>query len=92
MFIHWNVKYVSDELWGILMACAILVYKPNRINKTTVTAYLYFCIVDAGMYFYNYKLKEYESIYTFLLIAWIIIYNRNGKHTSNNRDGIAYSG
>lgn len=85
MLIHWNVKYATDELWSILMVCAILVYKPNRINKTTVTAYLYFCIVDAGMYFHNYKLRDYESIYTFLLIAWVVIYNVKGRTTNRQR-------
>jgi hypothetical protein len=76
---QWNVKYATDELWFILMALAILFYKPNRINKASVLAFLFFCVADMFMYFYNYKQAGYEAIYTFLLIAWITIYNYNGK-------------
>lgn len=92
MLIEWNVKYATDELWFILMAWAMLLYKPNRINRTTVAAYLYFCIVDMCMYFYNYKREGYAAIYTFLLIAWVIIYNRNGKHRTDNRQRITIAG
>lgn len=89
MPIQWNVKYAADEVWFILMAVAILLYVPNRINRTTVLAYLTFCILDLVMYFYNYKQEGYEAIYTYLLIAWILIYRHGNSTTNRQRDIIA---
>lgn len=90
MPIEWNVKYVSDEVWFIMMALAILFYEKNRINRTTVLAYTAFCIIDMFMYFYNYKREGYGAVYTFLLIAWILIYNY-GSERSANRQRISYT-
>lgn len=76
MPVQWNVKYVTDELWFILMALAILYYVPNRVNRTTVKAYLVFCVLDLVMYFYNYKQEGYGWVYVALLITWITVYNK----------------
>ncbi len=90
MPVQWNIKYATDELWFVLMGLAILWYQDNRINKTTVLAYIAFCIVDFLMYFWNYKQTGYGAIYTFLLIAWILIYNYGSKRSAN-RQGISYT-
>lgn len=77
MPVQWNIKYITDELWFILMAIAILFYIPNRINKATVKAYLVFCVLDLVMYFYNYKQEGYEWMYMILLVSWVWIYNNS---------------
>ena len=89
MPVQWNIKFVTDELWFVLMGVALLVYVPNRINRTTAIAYTLFCIADVLMYFYNYKQAGYGAMYTFLLIAWILIYNNESKRAAN-RPGISY--
>lgn len=90
MPMQWNVKYATDQAWFILMAFAIYLYLPNRINRTTALAYALFCIADTFMYFYNYKQEGYGWVYTFLLITWIIIYNHGSRRTTN-RQGIVAS-
>lgn len=90
MPIQWNVKYAADELWFILMAFAIYLFKDNRINRTTALSYAVFCMADMFMYFYNYKQEGYGAMYTLLLITWIIIYN-HGSSRSANRQGVITS-
>lgn len=84
MALSWFVWFVSNSLWGVMVAAAILFYKDNRINRTTVKAYFLFCVVDAAMLFINFKQREYESIYTLLLIGWVIIYNHGTKERKGN--------
>ncbi len=91
MSVQWNVKNVTDEIWFIMMALAILVYEKNRINRTTVLAYTAFCIIDMFMYFYNYKREGYGAVYTFLLIAWILIYNHGRSKRPANGQRITYA-
>jgi len=88
MKLSWNFKYAADQIWFILIGFAVLFYTPNRINKTTVQAYIAFCFVDICMYFYNYKQQGYEAIYTLLMIFWIIIFNKNGSSRPTNGQGI----
>ena len=88
MSVQWNVKNVTDELWFIMMGVALLVYVPNRINRTTAAAFTLFCIADFFMYFYNYKQAGYGALYTFLLIAWILIYNHGTR--PKDRERISY--
>jgi len=90
MPLQWNVKYVTDEVWFVLIGLSIYYYQPNRINTTTVKAYVGFCIFDLLMYFYNYKQEGYGWGYTLLLISWIIIYNRYGRNTTSKRQGITF--
>ena len=84
MDIQWAAWFIGNSVWGVLMAAAILLYRPNRINITTVKAYLIFCSIDLAMLLINYKQAGYEGIYTALLISWILIYN----HGTKNRQGI----
>ncbi len=88
MSVQWYVWFACNSIWGLLMGLAFWLYVPNRINRTTVKAYTLFCAWDLVMYFYNYKQAGYEAIYTYLLIAWIIIYNRNGNSTSNRQGNL----
>lgn len=87
MSMQWYVWFACNSLWGVLMGLSLWLYVPNRINRTTVMAYTLFCVCDLVMYFYNYKQSGYEAIYTYLLIAWILIY-RNGNSTTNRQRDI----
>jgi len=84
MPVQWYVWFLCNSAWGIMMAAAMYFYAQNRINRTTILAYLLFCCADIVMFLYNYKQEGYESVYTILLISWILIYN----HGDNNRQGI----
>lgn len=87
-----NVKIATDEGWFIfifaIMYVALVGGQNNRINRTTVKAFIWFCVMDAILYFYNYKGEFYGFNYTFLMIVWILIYNRDGKRIrTTNRQG-----
>jgi high-affinity Fe2+/Pb2+ permease len=89
MDIQWNVKFVGNEIQGVLIALALLTYKKNRINDTTAKVYVGYLIADLFLYFCNYKRDGYEWMYLFILISWILIYNRNGKRIrTTDRQGI----
>lgn len=77
MNIQWAVKYMTDEFLFPLLALAVVLYKPNRINKASVLAYISFCIGDVGLFFYDFKQdgELYQWNYLLLLISWILIYN-----------------
>lgn len=87
MPIQWNVKYAGDELMGILVALSIVFYRGNRINNTAAKVFFLYYIADCVFYFYNFKREGYDWIYTFLMISWIIIYNRNGRINTSKRQG-----
>lgn len=79
MLLQWNVKFLGNELTGILIGLALILYQENRINRTTAKVYILFMIADFLMYFCTYKRDWYEWVYLFVLISWILIYNSDGK-------------
>lgn len=79
MEIQWNVKYLVGEIWFIGIMAAWLLYVKNRINYTTIVAYLIWFICDLGMYFYNYKTGGYWKVYYWIVPIWIITYLWKGK-------------
>ncbi len=87
MPLQWNVKYLTDELWFIIVVLALVFYKDNKINKTTCKAVLIFVVTDLLFYFWNFKRYDYEYSYLILLISWLLIYNFN-EHRTKDRQGI----
>lgn len=79
MSLQWNVKFVSMEICFLLFALAIVVYKRNRINVTTALTMTIFCSIDIVMYFVNYKVYGFGTVYVLTLLIWIIIYNTYGR-------------
>lgn len=79
MPLQWAVWFISNSVWGIIMAAAILLYQKNRTNEASVKAYVIFCTIDLIMLLVNYKQSGYEAIYTALLISWLLIYNYGTK-------------
>lgn len=77
MTTQWNVKCVTDQLWYILVFTAIYFYRANRVNKTTVKAFICFAIIDTLFYFWNWKTYGYGYTYLWVAALWLIIYNWN---------------
>jgi hypothetical protein len=75
MTLQYNVKYATNQLWYIFVFVAMLYYTPNRINKTTVRAFVFYSVIDTLFYFINYKTFEYSIVYFLVLWYWIIDYN-----------------
>lgn len=88
---QWAVKYITDEVWFLIIGVAILMYRNNRINRTSALAYLAFCGFDVVLFFYDFKQNGelYQWNYLVLLVSWILIYN-NGTISSRTteRQGI----
>jgi hypothetical protein len=82
MLIQWNVKFIGDEVSGLLIALALLLYKKNRINDTTVKVFVAYWIIDLLLYFYDYKQPDsYKWVYLVILILWVLIYNHATKRS-----------
>lgn len=75
MSIQWNVKLATDQAWYIIVFTSMLFYKPNRVNKATVPAFICFAVIDTLFYFWNYKTYGYGYTYLFVAGIWLILYN-----------------
>lgn len=76
MPIKWNIKYLSDEINAIIYFVAMLLYIPNRVNKTTVITFIILCVIDLVMYFHNYKTLFYGSVYVWSAGIWMLVFSR----------------
>lgn len=76
MELQWNVKYLSDQINAVIYFFAMYFYIPNKINKTTVTAFIILCFIDIGMYFHNFKTLNYGSVYVWGVIVWVSLFFR----------------
>lgn len=74
MSIQWNVKQAVDQLNYILVFVAALLYRKNKVNRTTLKAFIFYCSVDTLMYFYNYKTFDYGYVYLGVGTIWILMY------------------
>jgi len=76
MTIQWNTKLALEQLNFILYFVAFYLYgfTPNKINRTTVKAFIWFCVIDTAAYFYNWKTFSYYYVYLFLVIIWLTMY------------------
>lgn len=81
MALDWNIKYAVLQFNYIIWFVAMFLYGkyPNRINKTTVIAFICFAILDTIMYFYNYKVYKYGGAYWLFLALWVFTYFWRGK-------------
>lgn len=85
MPVQWAAKYITDELWFVIAFAALVVYRDNKINRTTCIVALIYSIADMVLFFVNYKQQYYESVYLILLISWILIYNYGFRTTNRKR-------
>lgn len=88
--LNWQVKYLTHEAWFIMMAAAVFLYKPNRVNRTTAVVYFLFCVADLVLYIVNFKRDGYGWIYASVLPAWLLIYYYGNRTT--DRQGVVTSG
>jgi hypothetical protein len=73
-----NVKEAGSELIFILYFIAAWFFAkyPNRVNKTTVLTFICFMVMDAAMYFVNFKTWHYGYIYFVIALIWLYLYHR----------------
>lgn len=76
MEIQWNVKFLGDQINLILYSLALFFYNRNKVNRTTVVAFICFSVIELGMYFHNYKTLNYGSVYVWTLVIWLLVYNQ----------------
>lgn len=74
MTVQWNVKQAVDELNCILYFVAMLLYRKNKVNATTVKTLIFFAILDALLYFYDYKTYSFGPVYFWVATVWILMY------------------
>lgn len=76
MTVQWNVKFLCDEINGILYFIAFLLYGayPNKTNRTTVISFLILAFADMGIYFWNFKTVNYYYVYLAFVFVWILIF------------------
>lgn len=79
MTLQQNFKFVFEELNFVLYFVAFFLYgkTPNKINKTTVKTFIWFCVIDMGMYFANWKTWGYGYVYVILPFIWVVMYYWN---------------
>ena len=74
MTLAWNIRYLSDQVIWILYPLCALFWVNNRINRTTAKCFFLFAVMDAGMYFYNYKTTDYGLVYFWYIGFWLFIH------------------
>lgn len=77
MPVSWNIKYACDEVVIILYFVAWLLYRTNRVNTTTVRVFLLLAIMDIILYFYDFKMHSFGSVYFWFIGLWIFMFYRN---------------
>lgn len=81
MAVSWNMKFAMDEIVIVFYFLSWSAWKSNRINKTTVTSFLFLAIMDTLLYFYNFKLWGFGSVYYWFIGFWLLAYFwKNIKH------------
>ncbi len=71
----WNMTYLEWQIKAPLYFLAFRFWRPNKINRTTITAMLFAGIVDTIMYFYDFKKPMYYgSFYVWLALFWFLVY------------------
>lgn len=76
MLIQWNVKFLSAQVTTIFYFLAWIFYINNKniVNNTTIKCFLVLAIIDTLVYFYNYKMYGFASMYFLAIIIWLLIY------------------
>lgn len=74
MSLAWNVKLAANQLIIILYFIAWILYVPNKVNRTTIVAFLLLSIVDTFLYFYNYKTEEFGKVYVWFAFFYALVY------------------
>lgn len=81
MLIVWNVKFAIAEILPIMYFAAWILYRNNKVNRTTIWAFFWLAIFDTIVYFYNYKLHDFGNIYFWFAAFWALSFY--GKKITN---------
>lgn len=72
----WNMYYLESQLIKPLYFLAFLLWKRNKVNITTIKAFLFAGVIDTGMYFYNFKDPLFfGSFYVWMAAIWFLVYH-----------------
>lgn len=63
MTLDWNITQAVNELNSILYFLAWLLYVRNKANRAIIKGFFCLAIMDAIMYFCNYKTEDFGSVY-----------------------------
>lgn len=77
MTVQWNIKFSAQELSVFAYFWAWVLWKENKVNRTTRMAFLWLAVMNVLLYFYNYKLGGFGKIYYWFAAFWIIVYKWN---------------
>jgi len=71
----WNMQGLEQQVIVILYFVAFLAWRPTKINRTTIRAFIYAGVIDTIMYFYDYKKPLFfGSVYVWLVGVWLLVY------------------
>lgn len=74
----WNVQYLFSQIKVPLYFLSFIVWRPTKINRTTIRAMLYAGIIDTIMYFYDFKNPMFfGSFYVWVISIWFLVYYWN---------------
>lgn len=73
MTTDWNIKYAAEEFIVIIYFVAWLLYIPNNVNKRLIGSFLCLAIMDAVLYFYNYKTEEFGNVYFWFAFFYLLM-------------------
>lgn len=74
MTVAWNVRFAANQVQLILYPLAALLWRHNRVNKSTARCFYVLAIMDTIMYFWNYKTTDYGYIYFWYVGFFLIIH------------------
>jgi hypothetical protein len=71
----WNMYYLEMQLMVPVIFLAFYFWRPTKVNRTTVKAFIIAGLIDTFMYFYDFKDPMYfGSFYVWLLGIWFLVY------------------
>lgn len=78
---EWNIKYASGELQWLIVSLMVFTYPSRRYkaNSVSIMVFIFWCCVNVWLHFYNFKTQNYEYVYLWLSLAWVLLYFWKGK-------------
>lgn len=75
---QWNMQMVESKIMVSIYFLSFLVYRPTKINDTTIITFIYGGLLDTAWYFWNFNDPLfYGSYYVYLMLIWLLVYYWN---------------
>lgn len=72
---NWNMAFLEAQIKIPLYFLSFILWKPTKVNKTTIRTFFYAGILDLIMYLYNYKNPLFfGSFYVWMAGIWLLVY------------------